>query len=423
MKLVEKHKIKNSHKHFKEIDELSFLVKNLYNKANYIIRQEFISSSKDKSKGLVENANWIRYHQLNSMLINDENYVLLPRKVSQQVLMLLDKNWKSFFKTIKDWKKFPEKYKGQPSLPKYKHKTKGRGLIIYTSQAIYQRSLKKGFIKLSNTNIEIPFINKEHKVHQVRVVPKLNSYNIEIIYEKNINDLKLNKNKILSVDLGVNNLMTITSNQKGVSPILIKGGLLKSINHYYNKKLSKFKSKLPKEVKTSKKIRKLNEKRNDKINHWMHVYSKMFVNYCIKNNFGKVVIGYNQNWKQEINIGKKNNQNFVQIPFGRLNKMIEYKCELVGIELIYQEESYTSKASFLDMDKIPIYNKSKNNVEFSGYREHRGMYKIRNSNIRINSDVNGSYNILRKAIPNAFADGIQGFVVNPVIMALPYANC
>jgi hypothetical protein len=155
MKLVEKHIISKNHKSYKEIDHLAFLAKNLYNKGNYIIRQEFIKTSKEVEQGKRENAKWIRYHELQKILQNskDPDDIALPRKVSQQVLRQLDNNWKSFFKAIKEWKKAPDKFKKRPSLPKYKHKTKGRNILIYTIQAISKVELKNDIVKLSNTNI------------------------------------------------------------------------------------------------------------------------------------------------------------------------------------------------------------------------------------------------------------------------------
>ena len=193
MNLVEKHIIKKSNPMFAEIDAICFLSKNLYNKANYIIRQEFINTSKDKEAGLREHANWIRYNQLQKQLQNDKDfdYTQLPAKVSQQVLMMLDKNWISFFEAIKDWNAHPQDYTGKPSLPKYKHKTKGRNLLIYTIQAISKPKLKQGIVKLSGTKIEIH--TKQNSIQQARIIPKCGTYVIEIIYKKEVTDLKLNK--------------------------------------------------------------------------------------------------------------------------------------------------------------------------------------------------------------------------------------
>lgn len=414
MNLVETHIINSNNPLYNEIDKLCFLSKNLYNAGNYIVRQEFFTTSKLKESGLTENATWIRYNELTKLMINNPDYVALPRKVSQQTLMILDRNWKSFFRSIKDYALNKDKYNGQPKPPTYKHKQSGRFILTYTEQSISKKDLKKGLIKLSGTNITIPYINKEYDVQQVRVIPMSNKlYKIEIVYEKPIKELNLEKSNILGVDLGLENIMTITTNLEGFTPIMVKGGTLKSINQYYNKRLSKYKSELPKEVKTSKKINKLTAKRNLKIKHYLHKYSKYVINLCKQNNIGTIVIGVNKEWKQGINIGDVNNQNFVSIPFAQLRQMIKYKAELLGITYIEQEESYTSKASFLDSDHIPVYNTKicKEHV-FSGKRIKRGLYKSK-ENVIIHADVNGSYNIIRKAFPNAFAKGIEGVVVHP----------
>lgn len=415
MNLVETHIINKNHLSYNEIDKLCFLSKNLYNAGNYIVRQEFIKTSKLKESGLTENATWIRYNELTKLMINNPDYIALPRKVSQQTLMILDRNWKSFFAAIKDYVLHKDKYTGQPKLPKYKHKQSGRFVLAYTEQSISKKDLKKGLIKLSGTNIIIPYINKEYDVQQVRVIPMSNKiYKIEIVYEKPIKDLNLNKDNVLGIDLGLENIMTITTNLEGFTPLMVKGGTLKSINQYYNKQLSKYKSSLPKDVKTSKKINVLTHKRNLKIKHYLHKYSKCIVDTCKNNNIGTIVIGVNKEWKQGINIGDKNNQNFVCIPFSQLRQMIKYKAELLGITYIEQEESYTSKSSFLDTDHIPVFNKKSNKDHiFSGKRIKRGLYKSK-ENIIIHADVNGSYNIIRKAFPDAFAKGIEGVVVHPI---------
>jgi transposase len=230
---------------YKEIDEISFLSKNLYNRANYVVRQEFISTSKQKEEGKVSNANWIRYNQLQKQLQNkkDYDYSKLPAKVSQQVLKLLDKNWVSFFQSIRDWKKNTSKYLGKPSLPKYKHKTKGRGVLIYTIQAISKKELRSNIVRLSGTEIRIRTKQDSKAIQQVRVVPKIGYYIIEIVYEKKeIIYENIDKNKIAGIDLGLNNLLAVTSNQNKVNPLLINGRQLKSMNQYYNKKKAKLQS-------------------------------------------------------------------------------------------------------------------------------------------------------------------------------------
>jgi putative transposase len=406
MQLVEQHIINKNNSLFKEIDNLSFLSKNLYNKANYIVRQEFIKTSKEKELGLIEHANWINYYDLQKQLQNnkDIDYKQLPAKVSQHVLKTLDKNWKSFFKSIRDYKTNSKNYKGRPYLPNYKHKTKGRNLLIYTIQAISKKELEKNnIVHLSGTNIRIK--TKQLNIQQVRIIPRIKYYVIEIIYKKEVQDLKLDKNNVAGIDLGINNLCAITSNQNNVKPLLINGRPLKSINQYYNKKKAKFQSFVGN--KSSNRLIKLTNKRNGKIDNFLHNASRLIVNHLIQNNIGTLVIGKNKLWKTECNMGKKSNQSFVNIPHARLINMIEYKAKLVGVDIIITEESYTSKCSFIDFEELcHQYN-------YLGRRKHRGLF-ISRDKIKINADCNGSGNIIRKAFPNAFADGIEGVVVRPM---------
>lgn len=404
MKLVERHIVKRNHSLYKEIDKLCFLSKNLYNRANYIIRQEFINTSKEKEEGKRTNAVWIRYCQIQKQLQNDKDfdYIQLPAKVSQQILKALDKNWVSFFKSIKEWKKNPDKFKGMPKLPRYKHKTQGRNLLIYTVQAISKTQLKNNIVLLSGTKVAIQSYQKN--VKQVRVVPRINHYVIEIIYEKEVTNLNLNKNNIAGIDLGINNLATVTSNV-GIKPLIINGKPLKSINQYFNKSKAKLQSFVAE--KSSMRIRKLTCKRNRKIDNYLHNASRKIVNYFILNNIGTVVIGKNDHWKTECNMGTKNNQSFISIPHDRLIHMITYKCQLIGITVDITEENHTSKCSFIDFEELAHHD------TYVGHRRHRGLF-ISKDKIKINADCNGSGNIIRKVFPNAFADGIQGVVVPPI---------
>lgn len=406
MQLTERHIISKSHSYFKELDLIAFLSKNLYNKANYIIRQEFISTSKEKESGSRDKANWIRYNQLQKQLQNDKDfdYYQLPTKVSQHVLRLLDKNWLSFFKSIRDWNKNPSKYTGRPKLPKYKNKKNGRSVLVYTIQAISKKELKDGIVLLSGTSIKIK--TKQKDIQQVRIIPKINHYIIEVIYnKKEIKNENLDKTKIAGIDLGLNNLATVTSNINGLNPIIINGRPLKSINQYYNKKKAKLQSFVG--DKSSNRITKITNKRNRKVDDYIHKSSRLIVNYMASNNIGTLVIGKNKKWKTEINIGKINNQAFVSIPHAKFIQMIKYKCELIGINVIITEESYTSKCSFIDFENL---NKHDN---YLGKRKHRGLFISKNGT-KINADCNGSGNIIRKEFPNAFANGIEGVVVRPI---------
>lgn len=398
MQLVDRHVIRNTSPFWAEIDDLAFRSKNLFNFANYQIRQRFIFQRE-----------YLNYNYIAAAVKDSPDYKALPAKVSQQILMRLDESWRSFFAAIKEWSIHPEKCLGRPKLPKYKDKEKGRNGLTYTIQAISQKWLKQGWINLSMTNVFIKVLHDN--VRQVRIVPKCDHYVIEVVYEKEAKDLGLNPGNIASLDLGVNNLAALTSNKPGFQPVLINGRPLKSTNQYFNKVKARLQSLLPGNRKTSHKIRKLTSKRNYRVDHYLHNASRWIIDYLIQNDIGTLVIGKNDLWKNGINIGKQNNQQFVQIPHGRFVQQLTYKAQLVGIQVIAQEESYTSKASFMDRDAIPVYQKgSEAKHRFSGRRIARGLYRTAKG-LLINADVNGSYNILRKAFP---VNGIEAVVVQPV---------
>lgn len=326
----------------------------------------------------------------------------MPIQTSQQIIKLLYKNWDSFYKAIKDYWLNLGKYKGKPKLPRYKHKVKGRNILIFTNQ---QCKLKDGYIKFPKvTGIQL-LKTKVTNIQQIRIIPQATCYVIEIVYKKEVNNVELESNTYLGIDIGVNNLATCVNNI-GLRPFIVNGRPLKSINQYFNKLKAKFMSYIGNRG-TSNKIKKLNFKRNCKINDYLHKTSRFIINYCVEHKISTIVIGKNKKWKQDINIGKKNNQNFVLIPFSKLIKMLEYKGEEVGIEVKNREENYTSKCSFLDLEEIMKHTK------YLGKRIKRGLFKSSLGKL-INSDVNGAYNILRKEVPNLFKDGIEGLVLNPI---------
>jgi putative transposase len=242
------------------------------------------------------------------------------------------------------------------------------------------------------------------------LVPKCDSYVIEVIYDEPESTVS---NDILaaSIDLGLNNLVALTSNQPGFIPLLINGRPLKSINQFYNKRSSHLQSQLKGSRKSSPRIQRLTRCRHQKVDNYLHHTSRLIVDYLVAQKIGTLVIGKNAQWKTEIDLGKKTNQNFVSIPHARLIEMLEYKARLVGVKVILQEESYTSQSNFLNLDPIPVYGHTgADDMVFSGKRIKRGLYKTSVGQL-INSDVNGAYNILRKAIPNAFSNGIGSCVV------------
>ena len=380
MLLVEQHIIKKNHRFYSECDMLCFKSKNLYNSGLYSVRQHYFNEKTFKNG----------YTLINEFSTENQfDYRELPSKVSQHTLKLVEQNFKAFFGALKAKKKTST---SKPiRVPKYLHKTKGRQIVVYTNQALSTPLLKKGILKPSQTNIEIKMFAKTDSIQQLRIVPKPNHYVIEIVYKKEITPLKDDNGRWASIDLGLNNLATVGSNV--ISPIIINGKPLKSINQFYNKTLAKLTSQS--KNKSTKRISRLHFKRNNKIKDYLHKATKCIVNHLVSNSINSLVIGNNKEWKQEINIGRVNNQNFVNIPHTRFIEMMEYKCLLQGINVITNEESYTSKCSFLDNESV------KKHEHYKGKRIKRGLFRSGNGTL-INADVNGSLNILKKAVINAF---------------------
>ncbi|MBD3193469.1 MAG: IS200/IS605 family element transposase accessory protein TnpB [Candidatus Lokiarchaeota archaeon] len=389
-----------------QLSNLCHIAKNLYNQANYIIRQDFFN-----------NKNWTRYGELYHLLKGSDNYKQLPAQSAQQVLKIVDKNWKSFFISIKDWKQHPDKYQDMPHIPHYKKKA-GEFLVIFTKQQIRVKDNRIVFPK--KAKLPPIFSRILDKIKQIRIIPRGIKYFLEIVYEVLPKNLELDHNRIIGIDLGLENLVTIANNA-GLEPFIVKGGAVKSINQYYNKKKAKIISiKDLQEYKfQTKRLKRLNLKRYNKIRDYFHKVSRKIVDYCIEHNFGTIVIGYNKSWKQQIKIGKRNNQNFVTVPFLKLVQMIQYKAELISISVLLIPENHTSKCSFFDDETIEHHD------IYLGRRITRGLFRTSGGRI-INADVNAAYNIIKKAVPDAFnllkADGIEGAVGHPYPIRVEGSN-
>jgi len=393
---VEQHQINKNHPMFKVIDEFCFKSKNLYNCANYIIRQEFIN-----------NHNYIKYRAMDVMLQPTKEYKALMSQASQCLLQVLDRSWKSFFVAIKDWSQYPEKYLGKPKIPKYKKK-EGRFTWFLKNNQTYIKAGQLSF-RLKIFNGYKFKTNAQGRLISVRFVPKGSIYVMEIVTEIDVSESISEVQNICSIDLGINNFVTMVNNI-GLQPIIINGKGLKSINQYYNKKKAKLQSELQIRHKQhwSKKLNNLTLKRGNKIKNIIHHTSHYIMEYCSEHNIDTLVVGLNKTWKQECSLGDKTTQNFTYIPYDMLIKQLEYKCQDNGVQLIMTDESYTSGTSFIDNER-PIkenYDKSR--------RIQRGLFKS-NSDQLINSDVNGAFQIMKKVFPNAFADGIKG-CLTPVII-------
>lgn len=394
------------------LKEMCHYSNNLYNVALYNIRQHYFSTK----KFLTYESN---YHECKT----NENYGLLQAGISQQIMKVVDRSFKSFFNLIKKCKQGDYRYH-DVNIPHYRKKGGLFNLIMSTNAF----TLKNGFLYVAMSRdfralhpdvkeIKIAFPKRlEDKViKEVRILPCSNGkvFKVQYVYEVSEEFLNLDKDNALAIDLGVDNLATCVSTVG--TPFIMDGRKLKSINHQWNKELARLRSISMKQgVKTTDRIQKLTAKRNNRVNDIMKKSARYIINYCAENNIGTLIVGYNADFKRNSNIGKVNNQNFVQIPLGDLRQQLQFLCWKYGIEYLEQEESYTSKSSCLDNDVIPEYKPEQPYTgTFSGRRVHRGLYRTKNGTL-INADVNGSANILRKCKQNVDFDKLcNGLLASP----------
>ena len=396
--LSERHLIFKGHEYYDECDRITFLSKNLYNATLYYQRQSLFNNSFEK------------YFDVNKKFIhmNQPDYRALPAKVSKMIQQLVDNAFKSYFALVK--KKQRNFYDKSVSLPKYLNKTQGRCTTPYTKDAL---SLKRdGFIKLSKTNIIIKTRIPKDKIQGARIVPKGNHFVLEVLYNQPVDKPVLDKiERVAFVDPGLNNLMTVTSNC--FNPLIYSGRDLKSINQLANKTIADLKSKLSERgLFSSPLLQSVYFKRNRRILDKLHKITSNLMSHLVSHNVDTLIFGHNKGQKQDIQLGKKTNQNFVQLPFNQLISMLQYKCQLKGIRFIVTEESHTSKCSFLDLEEI------RHHESYLGKRVKRGLFRT-STNCYINSDINGSLNIGRKWLTNQslYSDQLHSelakYMVNP----------
>ena len=383
MYLTVKQQIKHlSKEDYKSIKELCHIAKNLTNEAIYNVRQYYFTEDK-----------FLKYEKNYTLLKSSPNYKELNSNIAQQILKEVDGSFKSFFGLIKLAKQGKYSFK-DCKLPRYLPKDGYTTLVI-------------GFVRLNGNKLILPFSNNFKKTHKVveitippvlldkkvkeiRILPKANAryFEIQYIYETECIQRNLNTQNALALDLGVNNLVTAVSST-GKS-FIVDGKRLKSINQWFNNKQHFGK-------KPTNRQKAIARDCNNKVNDYMNKAARMIIDYCINNDIGTLIAGYNVTFRRNSHIGKQNNQNFVNIPYGRLRDKLAYMCELNGITYVEQEESYTSKASFWDKDNIPVYNNDNpKEYEFSGNRVHRGLYETANGKT-FNADINGALNIMRKS--------------------------
>ena len=393
MYLTVKQQIKHlSKEDYKSIKELCHIAKNLTNEAIYNVRQYYFTEDK-----------FLKYEKNYTLLKSSPNYKELNSNIAQQILKEVDGSFKSFFGLIKLAKQGKYSFK-DCKLPRYLPKDGYTTLVI-------------GFVRLNGNKLILPFSNNFKKTHKVveitippvlldkkvkeiRILPKANAryFEIQYIYETECIQRNLNTQNALALDLGVNNLVTAVSST-GKS-FIVDGKRLKSINQWFNKENARLQSIKDKQrfgKKPTNRQKAIARDCNNKVNDYMNKAARMIIDYCINNDIGTLIAGYNVTFQRNSHIGKQNNQNFVNIPYGRLRDKLAYMCELNDITYVEQEESYTSKASFWDKDKIPVYNNDNpKEYEFSGNRVHRGLYETANGKT-FNADINGALNIMRKS--------------------------
>ncbi|MCI7191612.1 MAG: transposase [Lachnospiraceae bacterium] len=393
MYLTIKQQIKHlSKEDYRAVKELCHIAKNLTNEAIYNVRQYYFTEGE-----------FLKYEKNYTLLKNSPNYKTLNSNMAQQILKEVDGSFKSFFGLLKLARQGKYAFR-DCKLPHYLHKDGYTTLVI-------------GFVRINGNKLILPFSNSFRKTHrsveitippilldkkvrEIRIIPRAKArfFEIQYIYEAECIQRNLNKTNALALDFGINNLVTAVSS-KGRS-FIIDGKRLKSINQWFNKQNARLQSIKDKQgfgKKTTNRQKTIARDRNNKVNDYMSKAARKVIDYCVANDIGTLVVGYNETFQRGSHIGKQNNQNFVNIPYGKLRVKLEYLCELNGITFVKQEESYTSKASFWDKDILPVYNSDNpKEYHFSGKRVHRGLYRTAGGKT-FNADINGALNIMRKS--------------------------
>lgn len=414
MQRTERILIKRSDTNYRAVAHLCRQAKTVYNCANYLMRQSFFNGA------------LIPWAQADKDIRGGQHrhdaYWALPNAMSQAIVKKLGDDWKGYFQALARWKQSPGLFKAKPRPPSYAEHAKTATIPFQHMSCVNHRILFPKKTELAPIQINccenqiLKAKDDQQIIAEIRFVPQGNCYWLEVVYEVQsaIADAKksvlLDKKKHLAIDLGINNLATLVSDQPGFRPVLINGKVVKSVNHLFNKDAAILRSKGHSALLAAKGL-----KRSCWINDHFHKASRLVIQQCLEHDIGTLVIGHNPGWKQEVSIGKVNNQKFVSIPHAKLLEQIRYKAEAYGIQVIVREESYTSKASALDGDAIPNYDpKGRAKHAFSGRRIKRGLYKAA-CGLLVNADVNGALNILRKEIGDSFLKSVtdEGNVLRP----------
>jgi IS605 OrfB family transposase len=393
MRQVEKHLIKDGHEWFDYCGEITTVSRQLYNTAQLTQRQGFFYGWGTQTQA-----------KLDTLFSSNENYKALPAKVAQLVLKQNADAWIAYYKALAAYKTDPTKFTGRPKPPSYVDVT---NLVKFNNQAIGKREFSKGLVVPSMSPMRIPVKPglKFENLCEVRIIPKTGCFVIEIVYEiPELSDFfcSLNPGLSAAIDIGLDNLATIVFNDLAIQPIIVNGKPLKSANQFYNKQVAKFQGFLLLGKGKSRRIANIVRNRNQFVDSYLHQSTKMIVDEFLSLGVTHVSIGKNEQWKTRLNLGKRTNQNFTQIPHAKFIEMLTYKLERVGITVLVAEESYTSKSSAIDWDIIPTYQPN-NKIKhiFSGKRVERAWY-VSAYGLKIHADVNAGLNIGRKSNPEGF---------------------
>ena len=392
---VERHIIRKGRYNYQEIQTICHFSKNLYNYVNYILRQSFFEIGSIPGE-----------YEISTQLAkeNQADFRALPLNVSQQTIKLVFKAWKSFFSALKSYKKDKSRFNNNPRPPKYKDKN-GYFVTVFTYKCARIKNQQIHFVK----DIIQPIITKTSTIKQVRIVPSTACFIVEVVYEKDVQVTEKIAGSVAAIDLGLNNFVTFLDNQ-GNKPFIINGKGIKSYNQNFNKKKAKLQSMLPKNIYSSKQLLQLNFKRNMFIQNFLHQASAIVIKELISRKIETLIIGYNEDWKQNLNLGKRINQQFVQIPYKTFVDKLMYKCEDYDIKVILTEESYTSKIDHLAGEEMHKHKK------YKGKRIHRGLF-LSSTGIAINADVNGAIGIMRKVFSKSARQIVDsGVAFTPVII-------
>ncbi|MGI2909640.1 RNA-guided endonuclease InsQ/TnpB family protein [Tolypothrix sp. VBCCA 56010] len=390
---VEKHVIKDGHEWFAYCAEITTISCQLYNTAQFTQRQGFFYGWGTQTQA-----------KLDKIFKENENYKAMPAKVAQLVLKQNADAWIAYYKALAAYKKKSSKFTGFPKPPNY---VDAKNLVKFNNQAIGKKEFSKGFIVPSMSPIRIPVkpALKFQDLREVRIIPRTGCFVIEIVYEILEHSqlfCSLNPHLNAAIDIGLDNLATIVFNDPTIQPIAVNGKPLKSANQFYNKQIANKRGFLPSGKGTSKQIANIVRNRNNFVDSYLHQSTKIIVDEFLRLGVTHVSIGKNEQWKTRLNLGKRTNQNFAQIPHARFIEMLTYKLERVGITVKVSEESYTSLASAIDWDIIPTYDpNNKIRHVFSGRRVKRAWY-VSKDGLKIHADVNAGYNIGRKSNPSGF---------------------